>query len=74
MANKSFEVQFRKDIYNLTRAANREIDLDFEYPKLYKKVLKYFKQQGIVFYDEPEADYDAVLSLISDTLKLDVPA
>jgi hypothetical protein len=74
MATKPFEIQFRKDIYNLTRAANRVIDLDYEYPKLYKKVMKYFKNQGIEFYDEPEADYEAILSLISEQLKLDVPA
>lgn len=75
MSKKSFDVLFRKDMAVLERAAYRAVDLDYEYPKLYKKVKKYFQnQEGVVFYDEPEADYEAVLSLISEKLKLDIPA
>ena len=74
MSNKPFEAQFRKDIDLLTRAVYRVIDLDFDQPKVYKKVKKYFQNQGIEFYDEPEADYELVLSLLREELKLDVPA
>lgn len=74
MANKTFTEQFRKDLYTLTRAGNREIELDYEHPKLYRKVKKYFKEQGVQFYDEPDADFEYVLSLIAEELKLEVPA
>ncbi len=75
MSKKTFDVQFRKDKTILERAANRFVDLDYDYPKLYKKVKKYFQtQEGVEFYNEPEADYEAVLSLISEKLQLDVPA
>jgi hypothetical protein len=75
MSKKSFDVLFRKDMAVLERAVYRAVDLDYEYPKLYKKVKKYFQQQEeIEFYDEPEADYEEILSLIREKLKLDIPA
>jgi hypothetical protein len=75
MSKKTFDVLFRKDKTTLERAANRYVDLDYDYPKLYKKVKKYFEnQEGVVFYNEPDADYEVILSLISEKLQLDVPA
>lgn len=74
MSTKSFESTFRKSLYTLQRAVNREVDLDFEYPKIYKKVKKFYESNGVEFYDEPESDYDLILALIAEDLKVDVPA
>lgn len=74
MSEQSFESKFRKSIYILTRAANREVDLEYDYPKIYKKVKRFYKEQGVHFYNEPEADYEMILSLLSEDLMLDVPA
>lgn len=74
MSTKSFESTFRKSLYTLQRAVNREVDLDFEYPKIYKKVRKFYESNGVEFYDEPESDYETILALIAEDLKVDVPA
>lgn len=75
MSKKSFDVLFRKDMEVLMRSVRMAVDLDLQYPKLYKKVKKYFQQQeGVEFYDEPDADYDLIISLISQKIKIDIPA
>jgi hypothetical protein len=74
MTSKSFESKFRKDLYILNRAAIREVILPIDQPKLYKKVKKYFESEGVQFYNEIEADYEYILSLITEELKLDIPA
>jgi hypothetical protein len=74
MSIKSFESTFRKSLYILQRAVNREVDLDYDYPKVYKKVKKFYESNGVELYDEPEADYEAVLALIAEDLQVDVPA
>jgi hypothetical protein len=74
MSDQSLESKFRKSIYTLTRAANREVDLEFDYPKIYKKVKRFYEDQGYTFYNESEADYEMLLSLLCEDLKLDVPA
>jgi hypothetical protein len=74
MSDQSFESKFRKSIYTLTRAANREVDLEFDYPKIYKKVKRFYTDQGIEFYNESEADYELILGLLCEDLKIDVPA
>jgi RNA recognition motif-containing protein len=72
MANKTFESQFYKNVEVLNRAVNRAVELDFEYPKLYKKLKKFFINEGVEFYNEPEADYELIIDLLSEKLKLDV--
>lgn len=74
MSDQTFNSKFRKSIYTLTRAANREIDLEYDQPKLFKKVKKFYEEQGVEFYNEPEADYELILSLLCEDLQVDVPA
>ena len=68
MSTKSFESTFRKSQYILQRAVNREVDLDYDYPKIYKKIKKFYETNGVQFYDEPEADYQYLLDLLKDNL------
>ena len=64
--------KFRKDISTLRAAANREIYLDVKYPKLYKKVKRYY--EGLQYInlkgEDPDADYNAVVECLIEDLKL----
>ena len=71
MSKKPFDGQFRKDIYILHRATKGEVYLS-DYPKLSKKIKKYYEGQGIEFYDDPESDNLYLLDLIKDELKCDI--
>ena len=63
--------KFRKDISTLRAAANREIYLDVKYPKLYKKVKRYYEWLQLIDLsgEDPDADYNAVIECIIDDLK-----
>ena len=58
--------KFKKDMSTLRAAANKEIFLDVKYPKLYKKVKRYY--EGLQYIDlkgeDPDADYNAVIECI----------
>ena len=62
--------KFKKDISTLRAAANKEIFLDVKYPKLFKKVKRYY--EGLQYIDlkgeDPDADYNAVIECIIDDL------
>ena len=62
--------KFKKDIGTLRAAANKEIFLDVKYPKLYKKVKRYY--EGLQYIDlkgeDPDADYNAVIECIIEDL------
>ena len=62
--------KFKKDIGTLRAAANKEIFLDVKYPKLYKKVKRYY--EGLQYVDlkgeDPDADYNAVIECIIEDL------
>jgi len=45
--------KFKKDVSTLRSAANGEIYLDVKNPKLYKKVFRYYQNEGVVFSGEP---------------------
>ena len=62
--------KFKKDIGTLRAAANKEIFLDVKYPKLYKKVKRYY--EGLQYIElkgeDPDADYNAVIECIIEDL------
>ena len=62
--------KFRKDLSTLQAAVNKEIFLDVKYPKLYKKVKRYY--EGLQYIDlkgeDPDADYNAVIECIIEDL------
>ena len=62
--------KFKKDISTLRAAANKEIFLDVKYPKLYKKVKRYY--EGLQYIElkgeAPDADYNAVIECIIEDL------
>lgn len=68
MSTKSFDLTFRKSLYILQRAANREVDLEYDYPKIYKKVKKFYINEDYQFSGIPDQDYETVLNLIGEEL------
>ena len=62
--------KFRKDISTLQAAVNREIFLDHKYPKLYKKVKRYYESLQYIDLkgEDPDADYNAVIECIIEDL------
>jgi hypothetical protein len=45
--------KFKKDVSTLRLAANGEIYLDVKSPKLYKKVRRFYENEGVVFSGDP---------------------
>ncbi len=61
--------KFKKDISLLLAAANKEIFLDVKNPKLYKKVKRYYSNEGVVFIGEdPDADYNILIECLAEDL------
>ena len=61
--------KFKKDVSTLRYAANGEFYLDVKNPKLYKKVRRYYENEGIVFSGDPLDDYDILMDYIVQDLE-----
>jgi len=61
--------KFKKDVSILRLAANGEIYLDIKSPKLYKKVRRFYKNEGVVFSGDPLDDYDILMEYIANDLE-----
>ena len=57
-------VKFKKDIQTLRGAANGEFYLDVKNPKLYKKVRRYYENEGAVFSGDPLDDYEILMEYV----------
>ena len=66
--------KFKKDISTLRAAANGEIFLDVKNPKLFKKVRRFYENNGVVFSGEPLDDYEMLMEQIyADLATVEVP-
>ena len=66
--------KFKKDIGTLRAAATGEIFLDVKNPKLFKKVRRFYENNGVVFSGEPLDDYEMMMEQIYADLEiLEVP-
>lgn len=61
--------KFKKDIQTLRSAANGEIYLDVKSPKLYKKVRRYYENEGVVFSGDPLDDYEMLMEYLFNDLE-----
>ena len=62
-----------KDLDILRSAANREIFLDVKNPKLFKKVRRFYENEGIDFSGDALDDYDILMDcLINDLESVEV--
>ena len=69
MSRASFRSKFRSNLSVLRQAVEGQIDLDHQYPKIYRKVYRYYQDAGIQLYNEPEDDYEIVLDCIAEDLE-----
>jgi|TARA_B100000676_G_C17794643_1_gene688899 hypothetical protein len=53
--------KFKKDIQMLKSAANGDCYLDVKNPKLYKKVRRFYEQNGVVFSGDALDDYEMLM-------------
>jgi hypothetical protein len=61
--------KFKKDVSILRSAANGEIYLDVKNPKLYKKVRRFYENNGVVFSGDPLDDYEMLIDYIAQDLE-----
>ena len=65
--------KFKKDISTLHSAVDGEFFLDVKNPKLYKKVRRYYENNGVVFSGEPLDDYEMLMeNLFADLETVEV--
>jgi hypothetical protein len=65
----SLTIKFKKDISTLRSAANGDFYLDVKNPKLYKKVRKFYQNQGVIFSDDPLDNYDILIDYLIQDLE-----
>jgi hypothetical protein len=65
----SLSIKFRKDVSTLRDAANGNFYLDVKSPKLYKKVKRFYQNEGVIFSGEPLDDYDMLMEYILHDLE-----
>ena len=61
--------KFKKDISTLRGASNGDFYLDVKNPKLYKKVRRFYENQGVVFSGDPLDDYDMLMDYLAQDLE-----
>jgi hypothetical protein len=61
--------KFKKDVSTLRAAANGDIYLDVKSPKLYKKVRRYYENEGVVFSGDPLDDYEMLMDYLYQDLQ-----
>jgi hypothetical protein len=65
----SLTSKFKKDINTLKSAANKEFFLDVKSPKLFKKVRRFYENEGVIFSDDPLDNYDILIECILQDLE-----
>jgi hypothetical protein len=61
--------KFKKDLSVLRSAVNGDFYLDVKNPKLFKKVRRYYDNEGVVFSGDPLDDYDILMECIAQDLE-----
>jgi hypothetical protein len=56
--------KFKKDLHTLRAAANGDFYLDVKNPKLYKKVRKFYQNEGVIFSDDPLDNYEMLMEYV----------
>jgi hypothetical protein len=65
----SLTAKFKKDVSTLRSAANGEFYLDVKNPKLYKKVRRFYENEGVVFSGDPLDDYEMLMEYVAHDLE-----
>ena len=62
--------KFKKDLQTLEGAAKGDFFLDVKNPKLFKKVRKFYENDGVEFSGDPLDDYDILIDCLAEDLEL----
>jgi hypothetical protein len=65
----SVTIKFKKDLQILKSATNGEFYLDVKNPKLYKKIRRYYENQGVMFSEDPLDNYDILIECLEEDLQ-----
>jgi hypothetical protein len=65
----SLITKFKKDVSTLRSAADGEFYLDVKNPKLYKKVRRFYENEGVVFSGDPLDDYEILMEYVAQDLE-----
>jgi hypothetical protein len=65
----SVTIKFKKDLQTLKSAVNGDFYLDVKNPKLYKKVRRFYENEGVVFSEDPLDNYDILIECIAHDLE-----
>jgi len=68
MSRSKFYSKFKSDLKKLTEAVEGNIAIDEDYPKLYQKLIRFYEDQGVQLYDDPEDDYNIILDNVEADL------
>ena len=61
--------KFKKDVSTLRGASNGDFYLDVKNPKLYKKVRRFYENEGMIFSGDPLDDYEMLIDYIAQDLE-----
>jgi hypothetical protein len=61
--------KFKKDLNILKSAASGEIYLDVKSPKLFKKLRRFYENEGVVFSGDPLDDYEILIDCLIEDLE-----
>ena len=61
--------KFKKDLQTLKSATNGDFYLDVKNPKLYKKVRRYYENEGVIFSEDPLDNYDILIECLAQDLE-----
>jgi hypothetical protein len=56
--------KFKKDLQTLRGAAQGDFYLDVKNPKLFKKIRRYYENEGVVFSGDPLDDYEILMEYV----------
>jgi glutathione peroxidase-family protein len=60
----SVTTKFKKHINLLRNTVEGQVDLDHQYPKVFRKVTKYYREKGVKFVNDPCNDYEILLDCL----------
>ena len=65
----SLTVKFKKDLNTLKCAAKGDFYLDVKNPKLFKKVRRFYENEGVIFSEDALDNYDILIECIAQDLE-----
>jgi hypothetical protein len=65
----SLTIKFKKELSTLRAAANGDFYLDVKSPKLYKKIRRYYQNEGVMFSEDALDNYDILIDYLIQDLE-----